>query len=70
MTEKEIPLSIEGIKAKIIYHTYQGFEVKTLLLSLEEKHRVLSTREGYKEVSFVATCTGTARNLKNGFPIY
>ncbi len=54
MTEREIPLSVEGIKAKIIYHTYKGFEVKTLLVSLEEKRRVLSTREGYREVSFVA----------------
>jgi len=54
MTEKEISLSVEGIKAKVIYHTYQGFEVKTLLISLEDKCRVLSTREGYKEVSFVA----------------
>jgi adenosylcobinamide hydrolase len=54
MMEKEIPLSVEGIKAKVIYHTYQGFEVKTLLVSLEEKRRVLSTKEGYKEVSFVA----------------
>lgn len=53
MTEREIPLSVEGVKAKVIYHTYQGFEVKTLLISLEEKRRVLSTREGYREVNFV-----------------
>jgi len=54
MTEREIPLSVDEIKAKIIYHTYKGFEVKTLLISFEEKRRVLSTREGYSEVSFVA----------------
>ena len=54
MTEREILLNIEGIKAKIIYHTYKGIEVKTLLVSFGEKRHVLSTREGYREVSFVA----------------
>jgi len=54
MTEREIPVSVDKVKAKIIYHTYRDFEVKTLLISFEEKRRVLSTKEGYKEVSFVA----------------
>jgi adenosylcobinamide amidohydrolase len=54
MKEREVPLNIDGTKAKVIYHTYKGFEVKTLLVSLGEKSRIISTREGYKEVSFVA----------------
>lgn len=54
MKEREFLLDMEGVKAKVIYHTHRGFEVKTLLVSLEEKRRVLSTREGYREVSFVA----------------
>jgi len=52
--EREIALRLEGAKAKIIYHTYKGFELNTLLVSFGEKRRVLSTLDGYKEVSFVA----------------
>ena len=54
MKEKEIPLKLKGITARIIYYTCEGFEVKTLLVYLGEKHRVLSTRDGLREVSFIA----------------
>jgi adenosylcobinamide hydrolase len=54
MKEREITLKLEGTEAKIIYHTYTGLELKTLLVSFGEKRRVLSTWDGYKEVSFVA----------------
>jgi adenosylcobinamide amidohydrolase len=54
MKKREIPLKLEGTRAEILYHEYQGFEVKTLLVSFEEKRRVISTWNGYKEVSFVA----------------
>ena len=48
MNEREIPLNVKGTKAKVIYYTYSGFEVKTLLVSFGEKRRVLSTRDGNK----------------------
>ena len=53
MREKEVKIDPEWAKAKILYHTYDEFEVKTLLISLRDKHRVLNTREGFKEVDFL-----------------
>ena len=52
--ERKITLKLEGTEAKIIYHTYKGFKVNTLLVSFGEKRRILSTWDGYREVSFVA----------------
>ncbi len=54
LSEKRVKLSLEGVDAKIIYHLYNGFKVDTLLVSFVEKRRVLSTLDGYKEVSYVA----------------
>ncbi len=54
MKRREIKLKLEDVKAEILYHTYQDFDVNTLFLSFEEKRRVLSTWDGYKKVSFVA----------------
>jgi adenosylcobinamide amidohydrolase len=54
MKKREIKLKLEGVKAEILYHTYQNFDIKTLLVSFGEKRRVLSTWDGFKEVSFVA----------------
>jgi adenosylcobinamide hydrolase len=54
MKRMEIKLKLEGVKAEILYHMYQNFEVNTLLVSFGEKRRVLSTWDGFKEVSFVA----------------
>jgi len=54
MKKREIKLKLEDIKAEILYHKFQNFEVNTLLVSFGEKRRVLSTCDGYKEVSFVA----------------
>jgi adenosylcobinamide amidohydrolase len=51
---REIKLKLEDVKADIVYHTYQGFDVNTLLVSFGEKRRVLSTWNGYRKVSFVA----------------
>ncbi len=53
MRERKIEIGVEGAEAKIIYHELRGFEVKTLLVSLESPRRVLSTMEGFKEVRFV-----------------
>ncbi len=54
MKKREIKLRVEDAKAEIVYHKFQSFEVNTLLVSFEEKRRILSTWDGYKEVSFVA----------------
>ena len=54
MDKREIKLELKDVKAEILYHTYQNFNIKTLLVSFGKKLRVLSTREGFKEVSFVA----------------
>ena len=51
---REIKLKLEDVKAEIVYHTYQGFDVNTLLVSFGEKRRVLSTWDGYKKVGYVA----------------
>lgn len=54
MKEKKIHLELEGVEAKVIYHTYEGFDLNTLLVSFGEKRRVLSTLDGFKKVTFVA----------------
>lgn len=54
MREKELLLKIKGVNAKIVYYTYKGFDANTLILSFNEKRRVLSTIEGYKKVKYVA----------------
>jgi len=54
MKRKEITLNLENVKAEILYHRYQKFDVNTLLVSFREKRRILSTWEGFKDVSFVA----------------
>ncbi len=54
LKRREIKLRIECVKAEILYHKYQNFKVNTLLVSFGERRRVLSTWDGFKEVSFVA----------------
>jgi adenosylcobinamide hydrolase len=54
MKRREIKLKLQGAKAEIVYHNFQNFEVNTLLVSFGEKRRILSTWDGYREVSFVA----------------
>jgi adenosylcobinamide hydrolase len=51
---REIKLNLGDVKAEIVYHTYRGFDVNTLLVSFEEKRRILSTWDGYKKVRYVA----------------
>jgi adenosylcobinamide hydrolase len=53
MKEKKINLALEGVEAKVLYLTYEGFNLNTLLVSFGEKRRVLSTWDGYREVKFV-----------------
>jgi adenosylcobinamide hydrolase len=54
MKKREIKLKLEEMKAEILYHRFQNFEVNTLLVSFVEKRWVLSTWDAYKKVSFVA----------------
>jgi adenosylcobinamide hydrolase len=54
MKRKEIKLKQEGVRAEILYHAYQSFEVNTLLVSFAKKRRVLSTWDGFKDVNFIA----------------
>jgi len=53
MKEKKINLALEGVDAKVLYLTYEGFKLNTLLVSFGEKRRVLSTWDGFREVKFV-----------------
>jgi adenosylcobinamide hydrolase len=54
MKKKEIKLNLKNVKAKILYHKYQNFNVNTLLVSFNQKRRLISTLDGYRKVSFVA----------------
>jgi adenosylcobinamide hydrolase len=54
MKKKEIKLKVENVKAEVLYHKYRNFDVNTLFVSFNEKRRVISTLDGYKEVRFVA----------------
>ncbi|PVX24445.1 MAG: hypothetical protein CW691_07575 [Candidatus Bathyarchaeum sp.] len=53
MKEKRFDLSLDGIKASLVYLMCEGFKLNMLLVGFEEKRRVLSTKEAYKEVKFV-----------------
>jgi len=52
--DRIINSSISFAKAEIRYNTYREQLVKTLLITLERRHHVLSTREGFKDVTFIA----------------
>jgi len=54
LSEQKINISLDEVNAKVIYHIYKSFKLNTLLVSLGEKRRVLSTLDGYKEVPYVA----------------
>jgi adenosylcobinamide hydrolase len=54
MNKKEIKLDLQNVKAEVLYHTYKDFDVNTLLVSFNQKRRIISTLDGYREVRFVA----------------
>jgi len=54
MRSRNIKLSLSGVNAKILYHSYLNFDVNTLLISFSEPHRIISTIDGYRQVRFVA----------------
>jgi adenosylcobinamide amidohydrolase len=52
--ENKLNVELRGADARVIYHTYDGVELNTLLISFEEKRKVLSTVDGLKQVKYVA----------------
>ncbi|PVX24427.1 MAG: hypothetical protein CW691_07605 [Candidatus Bathyarchaeum sp.] len=54
MEKKQIKLKLENVTAEVLYHKYQNVDVNTLLVSFNEKRRLISTLNGYDEVRFVA----------------
>ena len=53
MESKEIKMGLKGTAARIFYHSFGDIPIKTLLISFEGRKRVLSTREGFKQVKAV-----------------
>jgi adenosylcobinamide hydrolase len=53
MKEKTIELQLNDLEAKVIYHTYEGFDLNTLIVGFKEKRKVLSTFDGYRNVKYV-----------------
>lgn len=51
--KREVEIDLEGVRGEIIYHHFDGHQVKTFLVSFPKRVRVLSTLEGFKEVRFV-----------------
>ena len=51
--EKNLSLALKDVEAKVVYLTYEGFDLNTLLVSFEGKRRVLSTWSGLRETKFV-----------------
>ena len=54
LSERKVNVTLDKVDAKIIYYLFMGSKVNTLLVSFDEKRRVLSTLDGYKEVLYVA----------------
>ena len=52
--ENKLNIDLKGIDTRVIYHTYNGVELNTLLVSFGKKRQVLSTVDGLKRVKFVA----------------
>ena len=53
MLKKRLPWQFEGAVAEIVRHNFRDVPVKTLVISFTHPHKVLSSREGFKEVRAV-----------------
>ncbi len=53
MKSKILKLGLKDTKGSILYHSFNHHPIKTLLISFKNERRVLSTREGFKEVKAV-----------------
>jgi adenosylcobinamide amidohydrolase len=54
MNKKEVKLNLKNVKAEVVYHSYQNVDVNTLLVSFNNKRRIISTLDGYRKVRYVA----------------
>lgn len=54
MEKKQIKLKLENVKAEVLYHKFRNVDVNTLLVSFNQKRRLISTLKGYDTVRFVA----------------
>lgn len=52
--EQKLKTNLNGVDARVIWHTYNGVPLNTTLVSFGEKRRVLSTIDGLKYVPYVA----------------
>jgi len=52
--KRKVQVSLPSVDAQVLYHEYEGFTVKTLLVAFAQKRRVLSTWSGLREVRYVA----------------
>ena len=53
MFRKELPWRFEGAKGEIVAHHFRDVPIKTLVISFSPPRKVLSSREGFKEVRAV-----------------
>ena len=53
MFRKELPWKFEGAKGEIVGHHFRDVPIKTLVISFSPPRKVLSSREGFKEVRAV-----------------
>ena len=53
MFKKELPWKFEGAKGEIVGHHFREVPIKTLVISFSPPRKVLSSREGFKEVRAV-----------------
>ena len=51
---KLLDVRFPGVTARLVLHEFKEIPLKTLIFSFREKRRVLSTREGFREVNLVA----------------
>jgi adenosylcobinamide hydrolase len=73
MDKKEIKLNLKNLKAEVLYHNFQNFDVNTLLISFYKRRRLISTLEGYREVFFVANSYAPLKLSKiimNDYPAF
>lgn len=50
MVRNKLPWQFEGAVAEIIGHRFRGVPIKTLVISFPHSHKILSSREGFREV--------------------
>jgi len=53
MNEKGIDIGLKGVTAKLVYNVCDGFNLNTLLISFADQCRVFSTKDSFRQVSFV-----------------